>query len=253
VIAATVLAVGLAAVGRLGVVRPSGQAWPLVRLGLILGVHWLAYFEAIKLSSVTLAVLLVYSGPLFIAVLAPRLLGTPTSRRTLLALVAGAAGIALVATDGSSDINVTAAGLATGLFAGATFALLIIAGRAVTSHVTAPAFLFWETVVASVLLLPVAIAQGPVPNDASDVAGLLLLGIVITALLGMAFATALRHVDAQSTGVLMYVEPVSTVLLAWIVLSEQPTLRTAAGAALVLAAGLVTVTSREPAATLTGA
>lgn len=252
-IAATALAAVLAAAGRLALLRPAGQVRGLLLLGLILAVHWLSYFETIKLSSATLAVLLVYTGPLFIAVLAPRLLGTPTSRPTMLALLAGAAGIGLVATDGSSDINVTASGLAVGLFAGVTFALLIIAGRAITHHVTAHAFLFWETAVASVLLLPVAVAQGAVPKDASDVAGLLALGVVVTAVLGMAFATVLRHVDAQNAGVLMYVEPVSTVLLAWVVLSEQPSLRTAVGGALVLAAGAFTVALRDPAATLTGA
>jgi drug/metabolite transporter (DMT)-like permease len=252
-IAATALGAALAVLGRLSLVRPAGQVWPLVRLGVILGVHWLAYFETIKLSSVTLAVLLVYTGPLFIAVLAPRLLGTATSRPTMIALAAGAAGIALVATDGSSAIRVTAAGLAMGVVAGLTFALLIIAGRAVTNDVTAPAFLFWETVVASALLLPVAVVQGPIPADAADVAGLLALGVGATAVLGMVFATALRHVDAQGAGVLMYLEPVSTVVLAWLFLSEQPSLRTVIGGALVLAAGVFTVALREPAATLTGA
>jgi hypothetical protein len=41
--------------------------------------------------------------------------------------------------------------------------------------------------------------------------------------------------------VLAYLEPVSSVLLAWALLGEEPSPRTLAGGALVLAAGLATV------------
>ncbi|MGZ4481007.1 MAG: EamA family transporter, partial [Gaiellales bacterium] len=64
------------------------------------------------------------------------------------------------------------------------------------------------------------------------------------------FAHTLRHVDAQSVGVLLYVEPVSSVTLAWLLLSEQPSMRTVLGGGLVLAAGMVTVGLAPPPATL---
>jgi drug/metabolite transporter (DMT)-like permease len=59
---------------------PARDLRRVLLLGAVLGVHWLAFFQTIKLSSVALGVLLVYTGPLITAALAPRLLGAPTSR-----------------------------------------------------------------------------------------------------------------------------------------------------------------------------
>ena len=250
-LAASALLAGALLARRLDLLAAGGQRWPLLGLGAILGAHWLAYFVTIKVSSVALAVLLVYTGPLFIAVLAPPMLGAPTGRRTWLALAAGAAGIALVATDGAAAVDVSAEAVALGLVAGLMFALLIIAGGMVAPSVSAPSFAFWETAAASLLLFPVALSDEVMPPNLSSLLGLLALGVGATALLGVAFARTLRHVDAQSIGVLLYIEPVSSVLLAWLLLSQQPSPRTAAGGGLVLAAGMTTVWITPRTATLT--
>ncbi|MGZ4431085.1 MAG: DMT family transporter [Gaiellales bacterium] len=249
-LAALALAAGAAALRRLDLLSMRGRRWPLMRLGMLLAVHWLAYFETIKLSSVALGVLLTYTGPLFVAVLAPTLLGTPTPRRMWGTLGAGALGVALVATEGGGALHATGTALATGMVAGFTFGLLIVAGRSLAPHVTAPAFAFWETATASVVLLPVALGGRLLPPGPAAVAGLLALGVGATAVLVMLFAHTLRHVDAQSVGVLLYVEPVSSVTLAWLLLSEQPSMRTVLGGGLVLAAGMVTVGLAPPPATL---
>jgi drug/metabolite transporter (DMT)-like permease len=57
----------------------------------------------------------------------------------------------------------------------------------------------------------------------------------------------LRHVTAQSAGVLTFLEPVAGVLLGWTILEQRPGVATLMGGALLLGAGLVVVLL-EPAA-----
>ena len=67
------------------------------------------------------------------------------------------------------------------------------------------------------------------------------LGIVFTGLSTLVYATLLRHVTAQTAGVLTFLEPVSGVALAWLLLDQRPGTATLVGGALVLAAGIVVV------------
>jgi drug/metabolite transporter (DMT)-like permease len=69
----------------------------------------------------------------------------------------------------------------------------------------------------------------------------LTLGIVFTGLSTLVYVTLLRHVTAQAAGVLTFLEPVSGVALAWLLLDERPGTATFVGGALVLAAGIVVV------------
>ncbi len=240
-IAAAAIAFGVLATGGVRSLIPrAGRRW-LVLLGSVLAVHWLLYFEAIKLSSVPLAVLLVYTGPMFIALLAPVLTGERPSRVTWPALAAGSVGVAVVATDHSHALHASGQALAAGLGAGFSFALLMITARRVARDVGPPVFVFWETAVASLLLAPLAFAGRVLPPNASCVVGVLALGVGATAVLGLLFARVMRHVDAPSAGVLMFVEPVSSVLLAWLFLSERPSARTIVGGLMVLSAGLAVV------------
>ena len=75
---------------------------------------------------------------------------------------------------------------------------------------------------------------------------LLVLGLGMTALLGPLYLVVLDHLPASSASVLLYLEPVSTLALAWIILGETPTPLTLAGGSLIVAGGVIVL--RHPAA-----
>jgi drug/metabolite transporter (DMT)-like permease len=70
-LAALALLVILAAVGRFDLVRLPDRPWRLAVVGAVLGAHWFLFFETIKRSSVAVAVLTVYTAPIFLAAVAP--------------------------------------------------------------------------------------------------------------------------------------------------------------------------------------
>src|SRR5581483_7611747 len=118
-IAAATLLAGLAAGRRLGLLRVEGDRPRLVALGAILAAHWFLFFETIKLSSVAVALVTVYTAPLFLAVLAPPVLHERRSRVALAAVVPGGAGIILIALGGPGGGHARPLALATGLGAAA--------------------------------------------------------------------------------------------------------------------------------------
>jgi len=246
-LAALTIGLALAALGRLGELRVPRERWGGVAvLAGLLAAHWWLFFETMKLATVTVAVLFAYLAPVLLAVLAPRLLHEPVTARTVLALAAALAGMALVV--GGGDQRPGAAAIVCGVLAAVTYALLIVVVKTMRRHVDAAPLAFWEYAGVTVLLLPLGLASGGIaPESPGALGALVVLGVVLTGGCGFLYVHALHEVPAQAVGVLGYLEPVSAALLAAVVLGEELGVRTVVGGMLVLGAGL-TVILRPPVA-----
>jgi drug/metabolite transporter (DMT)-like permease len=228
-------------------IRP-GRALPaLALLGVAQGAHWLLFFEAVKLGSVALAVLTFYSAPILLAVFAPLFLPERLSRVALAALPVGAAGVALVAL-GGGDGGFAIAAVAAGLGSAATYAaLVVLSKRLLLERVPPLTVAFWDCLFGAVAVAPLLLLSDRIlPDGPGEWAVVLALGVLFTGLSTLAYAAILRHVTAQTAGVLTFLEPVSGVLLAALLLEEGLSGATLVGGALVLVAGLVVV-ALEPA------
>jgi drug/metabolite transporter (DMT)-like permease len=239
------LALGAAAVvgvwairGRLSELRLRSHRGLLVASGLALAVHWVAFFEAYKRLPVSTTILIVYVGPVLIALAAPFVLGERLQARTLYALALSLGGIALIAlpSAGSGDpLGFAAAGAAA-----LTFAVVVLMVKRVSEHYPRETIVVWQLGIAALTLTPALVgASGDEILRAAPT--LLVLGIVHTGVAGLLYVGALQIVKAQHASILVYLEPVTAVLWAWGILGEQPGLATVAGGALVIAAGLLIV------------
>ena len=65
---------------------------------------------------------------------------------------------------------------------------------------------------------------------------LLLLGCLLTAVPHVLFIACLKQIRAHTAALVTSLEPVYAIAFAWLLLAEQPTLTTLAGAAVILAA-----------------
>jgi drug/metabolite transporter (DMT)-like permease len=229
------------ALRRLHVLRLHRDRLRIVGLGVLLATHWFVYFAAIKLSSVAVAVLMVYSAPILIALVAPLVLPEARSAVALAALVPAGAGLVLVALGGEGGRHVRPLALAAGLAAALTYALLIIFTKQLAMRAPVLAVTFWYYTVASIAISPLLLVAPRVLPTARELPAVLALGVVFTALSGYVYVWLLRRVTAQAIGILSYIEPVSAALLAWALLSEPLTWQIALGGALVIAAGLLVV------------
>lgn len=232
-----VLALGLATLlwRRTDSSRPS---WPqLARLvlgGLLLGTHWLAFFEAVKISGVAIATLGFASFPAFTVLLEGTLFRERTRPVEFLMVVLVCLGLILVTPEFSLGSDATV-GLLWAVLSGLLFALLSLLNRASTHGLDPIQAALYQNVTVLVVFMPLAAPLVPSLRPL-DWLWLAMLGIFCTGLAHSLFVASLRVLKARTTAVIFALEPVYGILFAWWLFSEQPTLRMLVGGLLIISA-----------------
>lgn len=216
--AAIVLGLGLG-----GVVPALGRGWALLRIGAsdvpllaafgLLGVtaFYLLYIYAVLLTGVAVAVVLLYTAPVFVAVMAWRFLGESFGPRKIAALALTVVGCALVARAyDPSLLQVNALGILCGLGSGFTYALYSILGKfsLYRGHHIATMSFYVYAIGALGLLAAVPFAGLPEVPSPGAWALLFSLGIIQTIGALWAYTAGLRHLDASVASILATFEPV---------------------------------------------
>ncbi len=212
----------------------------LVTNGAVLALHWVSFFAAIQTATVAIGLLGFASFPLFVLILEWLLLRRQwTARKAATALLVTVGLIALVPSFSLQDR--TLQGLAWGLVSGFTFALLAVLNRRLVASRRAVDVAFWQNLTAALCLLPFAWASPAALGaiGARDVALILVLGLVCTALAHTLFIAGLRDISAHTASVIVALEPVYGIALALVLLGEVPGVRTLIGGALIVGAAFL--------------
>jgi len=239
--------IAAAALGMMLLIHPPPRArfeWRLAANGALLAVHWVAFFQAIRTSSVAIGLLGYASFPLFVLPM-EALLARHLPRRSEWACAAiVAAGLVLLVPEFDLD-NRVVQGVLWGVLSGFTFALLALGNRSLASGRDAREIAFWQNACAAACLLPALLIEPALPG-ARDLAALLVLGLVSTALAHTLFIRSLRTVSAHVASIIAALEPVYGIALAALILGEFPDARTLAGAVLIVGATLWTSARAAP-------
>ena len=234
-VAAIALAVLFPLSGERGAARGRFE-WRLAASGAVLALHWVAFFHAIQTASVAVGLLGFASFPLFVLLLEAAL----RQRRLRLvewvtaAVVTG--GLLLVVPEFRWE-NRVVQGLSWGIVSGFTFALLAVANRTLAARHSSRAIAFWQNACAAACLVPLVAVTAVVP-DPRAILLLVVLGVVCTALAHTLFIRSLRVLSAHTASVVAALEPVYGIALALLLLGEIPSVRTLAGAVLIIGAAL---------------
>jgi drug/metabolite transporter (DMT)-like permease len=204
--------------------------------GALLALHWVTFFQAIQVSTVAVGLLAYSTAPAFAALLEPPWLGERFSRRALGCALACLAGVALIVPNwalGAAPLR----GVAWGLAAGLSFAVLSVLNRQLVRRHSALQVAFHQDLAALVLLAPLLPAVWQ-PLSVADVALLGVLGLACTALAHTLFIWALTAIPARTAAIASALEPVYGIALAWFLLGQPLTVRTLGGGAVIVAAVL---------------
>jgi drug/metabolite transporter (DMT)-like permease len=213
----------------------------LLGLAVLVAIHWALLFQTLKLASVAVAILTVYTAPIFLAVLAPIFLPESRSRIGLVALAVSAPGIALIALGGESGAAVDPLAIATGLGAAITYAFLVIWTKSLVHNIAPVAVAFWSYALVGVIVLPFALGSGEFVPHGAEWGYVLILGAILTAAAGVLYMRALKDVTAQAAGLLAYLDPVSASFLAWAILGQDFGWQVVVGGLAVVAGGALVV------------
>lgn len=211
--------------------------------GLVsVAIFFVLYPLAIRLTSVAVAVVLLYTAPAWVTLVGVLFLREPCSAPRLAALALAFAGTTLVAQVG--EFRESLPGLAAGLGSGLTYASLTLLGRVAPPRYAPPTITLY-TLGAGALFLALPAAWDPAdlwaPWRTPFLASLTLYAsLVTTAGCFLLFTTGVRLLeDAGKASLLATLEPPVAALLGFLVLGETLSGSQLVGGALILGAVLL--------------
>ncbi|MFZ6732126.1 DMT family transporter [Undibacterium sp. Ji42W] len=207
-----------------------------VLCGFLLAMHWLTFFASLNFAPVAFGLMGFASFPLFVALLEPWFFKEPRRTHDAWAAIFVVIGmVVMVSATSWGDGAVYALGL--GILSGFSFALLAMVNRWQGGHIPPCKLAFLQNGVAAILLFPLILVTGDLAGNSAQVwSGLILLGVVLTALSHGLFMFSLRHLSTSFASIVTSLEPVYGMLLAFLFLQEMPGMREFAGAFIILAA-----------------
>jgi drug/metabolite transporter (DMT)-like permease len=232
--------------GAFRVLRQKSLALRLLAMGVIDAAGLLTFFVAMRTMNVAIAMFLSYLAPIYVAVAAPRVLHQPTERVVYLALLAALAGIGLMLVPGlvGHGVKISAVGAACGVSSGLLLGAYFLIVKTLRQEMGGGALLAWDSAIVCLAVLPLAVWQTVTAQHTftgADVAAMVALGVLNTALAGTLFLHGVRFVKVQHSSIVGLLEPVSAPLYAFVFLAQRPSVWTLAGGGLILAAGVLVV------------
>jgi drug/metabolite transporter (DMT)-like permease len=251
--AAAAIWLWLAATGRTREVTalPWRKIGQLAVQGAILTLNWVLFLTALDTTTVAVAELLGYTGPVFVAVLAPMVTREPFDRRIVVPLALALGGIAVIMAPQGLLLRDSGQlfGAVLAFLSALTYATLLLRSKKMLKGVTGLGLMAVEYPTATLLLLPFTVFaywRGDGPTGAISYGALLTLGIVHTAFTGVLFLAAIRRVRTDRVALFTYAEPVAAVVFAALFLGEPLTLWTVLGGAMVIVAGIAVARLGSP-------
>ena len=238
------LAVYLAVTGKISGIRLKGKRKALLLLGIWQAGVMLSYYTAVSFINVSISVLLLYTAPFYVLLIAPILLKEKPSKKSLAALIISLVGVVIVvgpenlvsgSSDGGSGYML---GVLMGLFSGFFYACIIMTSRYLMDEYSGLEQLFISTCVTLAVLIPF-VRQASATSLIQNLPVLLFLGVMITSVGSILYFTGLVHVKAKNASIISILEPVSAIFFAYILFKDPVSTKTILGCILILLSSLL--------------
>ncbi len=212
-------------------------------LGLLLALHWWAFFYSIQISTVAIGLLTFSTFPVFTAFLEPLFFKEKIRTMDVVAALVTFAGILLIV-PGIDINNSITLGAIIGMSSGLSFAVLQILNRKYVQTYSGKLITFYQTGIAAIVLLP-ATSFGQGYFTRSNVLLLILLGVLCTAIAHSLFVSGLRSVKVRTASIIAGLEPVYGIAAAILFLHEIPSWKEVCGGIVILAMAALVSTKRH--------
>lgn len=203
-------------------------------LGVTVGLHWVTYFAGMQMAGIAVGMIAFFTYPVITVFIEPLFNRSKPQLKDLLSAVIVMIGIYLLIPNADLGNDVTL-GIITGIVSALLFAFRNIVHKRYFSQYGGPQTMFYQTVVASLLLC--AFIEVPVMQVSHyNLSLLIVAGVIFTATPHSLFAASLQYLSAATAGLISCLQPLYGTFLAFLLLHEQPSLLTLVGGTLVISA-----------------
>lgn len=210
----------------------------LIIMGICFGIHMVAFFESVQVSTVAIAMITIYTYPLFITFLEPLITKEKLRKKDLVLALIVFLGVILLVPNFEIKNDVFQ-GVLWGLLAAFTFSVATVMNRKYVQSYSSSLIMFYECTISFIILVPFLFIEQFVIKSI-DLFLVMLLGVVFTAVAYTLFVNGMKYIKAQKAALMATIEPVYSIIFAAIFLSEIPELRTLIGAVLILSVAVFT-------------
>ncbi len=221
---------------------PGRPRWIILSAGLLLALHWVTYFYALKYSSVAVGMLVLFTYPAMTTLLEPLLLGKRVEPLHIGLGLLVIVGVYLLAPGELTFADDTFVGILFGLGSALIYALRNILVKTQVDVVNGSVLMFYQVLITALALMPVFVWL-PWAPPAEALPYLLVLGVLTTAVGHTMFLHSFRHFSVSTASLLSCVQPIYGIAIAALFFHEYPGWWSVVGGALILAA--VAVESRR--------
>ncbi|MDO6674006.1 DMT family transporter [Tenacibaculum sp. 1_MG-2023] len=218
-------------------IQSKGHVLPFIIGGVFMAAHWITYFYALKLSNVAIGILSLYTFPVMIAFLEPLFLKVKFNPIHIILGLLVLLGLYILAPE--FDIkNTQVQGVLFGLLSALCYAVRILILKQYVQQYNGVMLMFYQTVIITVLLVPVLFFMD-ISGFREQLPYLLLLGLLTTAIGHSLMVHSLQFFSASTASIISSIQPIFGILLAFIFLNEIPTWNTFIGGSLILTTVLI--------------
>ncbi len=221
--------------GNLNKLRLKDKKIYLLLFSLLQITTMLTFFISIMEASVAIAVLLLYTAPLYVTAFSPLLLKERSTGKGWMALGLSITGVILIIDPLKLDISLKLTGIIAGMLSGVSYGFQIMISKHISKSYSGYSQAFWSFMIAMLLLLPFAAV--PLDIVSGNIVYLILLAIFPTILAISLYFNGLNKVRAASASILGLIEPVSAVIFSLLILHESISIPVMLGGALILMGG----------------
>lgn len=210
-------------------------AFGVYLLGLLLGIHWVAFFYSMQVSSVAVGMLSLYSYPVITIMLEPLF-----SRRRLKPgdLFGGGmvfVGLLIMVSQDITNLQrPIAQGVLWGVLSAILFSLRNIFQKYYFNNVASECLMFHQVIAVGLMLAPFVDYPQVHNLAAADCLKVGLLGLFSTAGAHTLLVFSLKRMSVKSVSLISCLQPLIATVLAWLVIQEVPTVAVLVGGVIIL-------------------
>lgn len=200
--------------------------------GVIMCVHWVLFFYSLHYSTVAIAAVSVFTYPMQTILLEAIIRRIKIEKVHLILSVFVVAGVVLLNPEFRLNHQYSL-GIFFGFISGTLLAIRNIYSKVLLVRYSPNITYFTQVAVSAVLLIPFAWRE-TWQTTMDNIIPLVLLGLLTTTLGHLLMMKSLKHFSAGEVGLLISGQPVSAIIIAWLLLGERPEGLVLTGAAIIL-------------------
>lgn len=231
--------------GSISSLIPKEKKFYLFSMGFFMAITIYAYFSAIKITSFAVAIILLYTAPLFVAGLSALFLREKITKITLAAICLSILGVLLMVNPFSLSTGSNYfTGIVFGLLSGFCYGLEAILSRYLRVSYSGYAQAVWLNFISALIFLPFAL-EVPLAAVRADLLYLILLGLIPTAISFSLYFDGLSKVKASRGIIVLSLEPISGIAIAIAIIGESPSIFTLVGGVAIIASVVLVMRERN--------